>query len=320
MKFRTEISIPPFDKRININDQLITIGSCFSTVIGEKLVENKFQVLSNHFGTTYNPYSIIKLFKYALGFEQTNPEDIIKVNDIYLHPDFHSRYASTESLDLILLLEKAIDEFKKTLKICDWIIITLGTAFVYRRLENNALVNNCHKQPSKYFNKEVLKIKDIIDDYQWLINNVDSNIILTVSPVRHLKDSLIENSYSKSVLRFVTRQIVEIAPQKVFYFPSFEIMMDDLRDYRYYKEDLIHPTAFAEDYIFQKFISTAIDNETIDFVSQWGDIKKALAHKPFNPGSDYHKQFILKTIKRLESLSKKVNVEAEIEKLKTSLK
>jgi hypothetical protein len=196
------------------------------------------------------------------------------------------------------------------------LIITFGTAFIYKLKSNNEIVANCHKQPSYNFTKELLTVEEIIVSFELFLNqfkiqNSKLKIILTVSPVRHTKDTLTLNSVSKSILRIACHELSKQF-SNVSYFPSYEIMLDDLRDYRFYKEDMIHPTEVAEEYIWNKFSDVFFESETKQLIKEWSSVSMALNHKPFREDSEEYKIFLTETLKKLELLKGKINVKEEI--------
>jgi hypothetical protein len=204
------------------------------------------------------------------------------------------------------------------------LILTFGTSFIYKLLNPQVYVANCHKMPKNLFEKELLSVKDICRGFAVLYRelkeiNPNLRIILTVSPVRHTKDGMAENQVSKSILRAACHYLTTDY-EDVEYFPSYEIMMDDLRDYRFYKPDMIHPNEVAEQYIFEKFSETYFDENLKDFIKKWQPIQKALAHRPFDEKSESHQKFLKKLLKDLQEISTLVNVEKEISEISFSLK
>ena len=310
---RTEIKIQNSDWNIGLKDSIITIGSCFSDSIGERLKKYKFNTLVNPFGTVYNPISIFRL----LQDQPIDPDRVVENQGLFLHYDFHSSFRKDNKEDLL----KSLDEIKVStidkLRKADCLVITLGTAWVYELASTGEIVANCHKVPQKGFSKRLLGLKEIIKAFDGLVEslrplNPDLKILLTVSPVRHIKDGIEENQLSKSMLRVICDFAVS-SYDHVAYFPSYEIMMDDLRDYRFYKDDLIHPTEFAEEYIWKKFMETYFDSETLEFVKEWQSILAAMEHRPFNPGSPDHRLFCQSQIEKLDALSEVVDVREEKE-------
>ncbi len=320
--FRTELHIEPSVNKIGLNTPILTIGSCFSDNIAHKLSDNKFDVLANPFGTVYNPISIFKLLDNASNGEHPNTKGIVENDGLYAHYDFHSSFSKTNEKELITSINKAVNETNAYLKETQYLIITFGTAFVYE-LASTEVVANCHKVPARNFKKKLLTQKQILEGFDQVYKTLFSHnpklkIILTVSPVRHIKDTIQLNSVSKAILR-LTCHTLESQYENASYFPSYELLMDDLRDYRFYKSDMLHPSIEAEDYIWNKFSFTYFDASTQDFIKEWTKIKSAIDHKPFNPQSDKHQQFIKTTIKKIEAMPAIIDFNKEIQLLKNQL-
>lgn len=322
-KFRTSLQIRPSPTRISLNDRILTIGSCFSDSIGAQLVNNKIGCMVNPFGALYNPVSIHHVIHYAIG-DQHIPEDTyVQRDDIFLNYNFHSDFSAMKISDLQEKVSEAVIASNKYLKDCRWLMITFGTVWVYELKSTGHIVANCHKMPSGLFEKKMLTQKNLIDSFEKMYTdlkkcNPDINIVLTVSPVRHLKETLELNSVSKSILRVSCHTLSE-QYHDVHYFPAYEIMIDDLRDYRFYKSDMLHPTGDAEDYIWTKFAEQFFDDRLKVFLSAWKEVRYALAHRPFHPSSTQHQNFITNTIQKLEKLKHLVNVDKEIAELRDQL-
>ena len=321
--FRTELHIEPSSNKIGLQTPVLTIGSCFSDNIASKLTDNKMEVLANPFGTDYNPISIFKLLESAFEKSYPNADGIVENDGLFAHYDFHSSFSNTDKEELVGSINKAVEFTHTFLEKAAYLIITLGTAFVYETTVTSEIVANCHKVPAKHFNKKLLTQKQILEAFEKTYSLLSGaypklKIILTVSPVRHIKDTIPLNSVSKSTLR-LTCHTLENQFDNVEYFPSYELIMDDLRDYRFYKSDMLHPSADAEDYIWNKFSATYFDNSTQDFIKEWTKIKAAIDHRPFNPASEKHQQFIKATIKKIEALPSGINLEQEISLLKRQI-
>tara|TARA_R110002096_G_scaffold118253_1_gene256058 strand:+ start:10525 stop:11442 length:918 start_codon:yes stop_codon:yes gene_type:complete len=277
---------------------MVTIGSCFSEVVGERLTHSKFNTLTNPFGTTFNPHSIFSLLLNSLESKPADPELYLNRHDNFFHYQLHSSFNGSSIKDLSDKIENTKIKVKESLEKATHLFITFGTAFVYRLIENERIVANCHKQAQRNFSKSILGLEEMRYGfngfYQKLIAvNPNIQLVLTVSPVRHIKDGIPENQLSKSLLNVFCHQIVSKYPT-IYYFPAYEIMMDDLRDYRFYKEDMIHPNSMAEDYIWNEFSGAFFDSETIDLIQHIDQIQKNLSHRPFNPQSQAHYQFLCK--------------------------
>ena len=305
--FRTEINTKKYDFCISHNDNILTVGSCFSDNIGDYLEKYKFNICINPFGVLYNPASIYNTLSFAAINKKFSVEDLIydqeEYHSFYHHSDFSFHNHETVLKNINDLNSKIYELLQKL----DVVIITYGTSIVYEYKDNCAIVSNCHKIPSVKFNKYMLSF-DEIDSYVKktieLIKNLnkDVKIIFTVSPVRHWKDGAIENNLSKSLLSVA---IHNNPVENVYYFPSYEIVMDDLRDYRYYKRDLIHPNELAVEYIWEKFSKSFFEQETESLIKEIDYIINALNHKPRNPNSPKHLQFMENVDNKIKELKLK---------------
>ena len=315
--FRTEIKVPPATRSMGLKTRIVTQGSCFSDAIGDRLAEHKLKVLVNPFGVIYNPQSIHKALSYSIFNEPVAAHTFVHHNDIYFNYDFHSAFSALTAPELSTRLINSIGASHYFLKDADWLLITYGTAWVYQRQDTGEIVANCHKLPSANFSKSLMSVEQIQSSFAAFFEqlkkfNPEIRAILTVSPVRHIKDTLELSSVSKAILRVACHSISEQYAD-VEYFPAYEMMMDDLRDYRFYKSDMLHPTAEAEDYIWDKFMERYFSTDLKDFVKQWDSILSALRHKPFHPGTPAHQQFLRDTLKKLENIKRMdIDVEEEI--------
>ena len=322
--FRTPVSPGISSRKILLNDPLFLIGSCFTENIGNKLSEYKFDNLSNPYGVIYNPVSIFNLMIEAL-LEKPANEDLILVNQgACRHYNYHSDIAALNKEELLSQIGEANKYSKIYLLQSKWILITLGTSIVYFHKKLKEIVSNCHKVPAKEFDKKRLHPDEILKGfdafYQTLASlNNDFNIILTVSPVRHIRDSFETNSLSKSILRYACGLLSE-SYDNVQYFPSFEIMMDDLRDYRFYDTDMLHPNDSAIEYIWELFQQSYFSDDTRQFIQNWGKIRNAMHHKPFFPDSKEHQKFLRSTIQKLKTFREKVDISDELRLLERQLK
>lgn len=313
----------PTAHKIRLKDTLFSMGSCFSDSIGQKLQEHKFNVLANPLGIIYNPYSIFKNLRLLLS-EGIDPENFIKTDDIYYHWDTHSTISGTNLEAFKALLQQRSLHARQNLTSASWIILTFGSIYVYKYRKTGKIVANCHKVPQKEFEKMELSIAEIVEDYRQTIElirsiNKEAHILLTVSPVRHVRDGLVANNYSKSALLQAVHQITKL-DNRAHYFPSYEIMIDELRDYRFYKEDMIHPSDQAIQYIWERFVAACVDSDGQEFIQDWTRIRKSLAHRAFHPHASNHQQFLKSTIKKLEKLGTRVDVSSELEQIKKQLR
>ncbi len=294
------------------------MGSCFADNIGSKLSDHKFNILSNPFGTIYNPISLC-----ALLTDEIEESSVIENKGVFYHWQAHGEVSALNKEELLKTLNSKRQELKAVLQKTDWLIITLGSAFAYRLKSSQKFVANCHKVPQSDFTKELLSIEAMTESlsfafHQLKTQNPSLNIIVTVSPVRHLRDGLVENNRSKARLIEVAHALKE-SNDWVTYFPANEILIDELRDYRFYAKDRVHPSEESIDYLWERFGETYFDADTASFVENWSQIRAALNHRPFHPTSPEHQKFIKSTIDKLSKLSSQVDVSKEVSLLQKQL-
>lgn len=324
MQFHTELSPEPLPYAIGLKSRVVTLGSCFAEVMGRRLADHKLTVSNNPFGTIFNPVSMAKLLTMALYGTVPDETHYVEREGVWFHYDFHSSLwaSSREALHDLL-----VDRLVKTavaIREADFLLLTFGTAVVYRHIETGQVVANCHKMPGSLFEKYLYNIDHLRDETTRLLKtlhraNPKLKVLVTVSPVRHTRDTLPLNQVSKSMLRVIAHELT-IWKEWVSYFPAYELMMDDLRDYRFYEADLIHPNAQAHDYIFDKFTQSAFDNELRHFVSEWSSISKSLAHRPLHGENTLaYQSFLTKLLSKLEHLSERVDVSSELTEMRNRL-
>ena len=324
MQFHTEFSPEPLPHRIGLNSQIVTIGSCFADVMGRRLTDNKLSVLNNPFGTIFNPISIAKLLTMALYGTTPDENRYVEREGIWFHYDFHSSLWANSYDELRDKLVNCLAQTAEAIRKADFLLLTLGSAVVYRHIETGKVVANCHKMPNTQFEKYLYNIDHLRDELTRLLKtlrkaNPKLNVVLTVSPVRHTRDTLPLNSVSKSMLRVLAHELT-IWNNWVAYFPAYELMMDDLRDYRFYEGDMIHPNAQAQEYIFGKFTESAFDAELRKFLADWAQISRSLSHRPlYGDNSLAHQQFLGKLLTQLDALSNCIDVSAELADVRSRL-
>ena len=312
MNLQTKIPLNPIpNNQIDYQSKVVLLGSCFAENIAEKFSYFKFQHTVNPLGILFHPLAIETLVKKALTDQVITEKDIVFNNEQFHCFNAHSALSNTSKNELISILNAKIVAAKLQLKNATHIVITLGTAWVYRFLKTQQVVANCHKIPQKNFKKELLSPAQIEKSLQSLVSlvslvNPKVQFIFTVSPVRHIKDGFIENTLSKSHLITAIHEFLSKNSEKqysnVHYFPSFEMMMDELRDYRFYNQDMLHPSPLAVDYIWERFLSVWISEKALKTMDEVDSIQKGLAHKPFNSSSVAHQEFLLKLNKKQELL------------------
>ena len=296
MNFTTKIPITQNANPIDYNSKIVSFGSCFAENMGDKLLYYKFQTQVNPFGIIFNPFSIEKLIERVVLQRYFTKDDIFFFNERWHCYEVHSELSDADAEVVLSKLNRILSDTQKQLQQATHIIITYGTSWVYRHIETNAIVANCHKVPQKQFSKELLSIDSIQKAIQNTVSliatlNPKCNFIFTVSPVRHLKDGFVENQVSKAHLIAAIYATTNTKQQTLNYFPSYEIMMDELRDYRFYADDMMHPSSMAIDYIWERFAATQIAASAITTMELVQTIQKGLAHRPFNPNSESHQKF-----------------------------
>lgn len=306
MEFRTYIDIPASDVRIDHSVDTMLFGSCFSTHIGLKLQHHKFRVDANPFGILYNPYSISGAIRRLLqrrGFLET---DLVQHGGMYHSFMHHGQFSSPDKQTCLNNIGARFDNAARVVRETDLFLITFGTAYVYWRMESGEIAANCHKFPENAFHRARLSVDDIVEEWSDLIEEVfelrpNSKWVFTVSPVRHWKDGAHESQVSKSILHLAIDELQRCFPEQVRYFPAYEIMIDELRDYRYYSEDMLHPSPVAVEYIWQRFAETFFSDETRAINTEWARIRKSLVHRPLHPDNETYLHFMRDTLLKLES-------------------
>lgn len=307
MNFRTQIPIPQNLNPIDYNSKIVSLGSCFAVNMAEKFEYYKFQNSVNPFGIIFNPVSIEKLIYRIVNQVFFTEKDIFFHNERWHCFEVHSDLSNANKEEFLENLNVILKRSLIQLFQASHVIITFGTSWVYRNFESNTIVANCHKLPQNQFQKEILSVETIGNSIKNTIDliqkiNPDCNFIFTVSPVRHLKDGFVENQRSKSHLITAIHDAIKPQLPAVNYFPSYEIMMDELRDYRFYAEDMLHPSAVAIDYIWSKFKESTIAETDFPVMEQVDSIQKSLSHKPFNPNSESHLKFESKLKQKMTNL------------------
>ena len=299
--FRTQISIEKYAFPIDYSSQIFSVGSCFAENISKKFDYFKLKNTANPFGILFHSLAIEKMLEKSVKEIPFTEKDIFYYNELWHCFDVHSEFSQTDKNELLKKLNQTLSQTKFYLEKATHIIITLGTSWVYRYSQTNKIVANCHKVPQKEFTKELLSVEQITKSLESIISFFpDKKIIFTISPVRHIKDGFFENNVSKSHLFSAINNIH--FNDNINYFPSYEIIMDELRDYRFFSEDMLHPNQTAIDYIWEKFSKNYLSENALKTSEEIDSIQKALNHKPFNPNTESHKKFIEVTQKRIEKL------------------
>lgn len=306
MNFFTPIQIKPLDPPINYRHKLMLIGSCFTEHIGNHLADVKFNVLQNPNGILFDPISVCNSLRSYIQHRQYTSDELFTLNEGWHSWQHHSRFSSP---DQQLTLEKINTSQAKAhtfLQTTDWLIITLGSSFVYRLADTQQPVANCHKAPPQTFNKHLSTIEEIVTAFDEVIHQLFSfnkhlRIVFTISPVRHLRDGVVENNRSKARLIEAVHHLVNKF-DRLYYFPAYELVIDVLRDYRFYDIDLAHPNYAATQFVLEKFSEHYLDNEAQQLSEEIRKLVIARNHKPFNAASSQHRQFLQTQLQKTRQL------------------
>jgi len=308
-RFRTPVKIPPAGDRIGYRTPVLMLGSCFTLNIGRLMQDYKFPVCVNPFGVLYNPVSILSGLDLLLNPRLFTPGDLIHHQGLW-HSFFHHSSFSSPIRDKCLeTINLEMEQAAFFLKQARFLFISWGTARVYRYKKTGLIVSNCHKLPHHEFDHFLLTPEEIATAWNEKLAALknrfpDLTVVFTVSPVRHWKDGAHGNQVSKSALHWALHVMTQKNPG-IHYFPSYEIMMDELRDYRFYEEDMLHLSNTAISYIWERFAETFIDKEAMEIMPQVGKIITACRHRPFQPESKEYRTFVQSTLKQLRNLQKK---------------
>jgi hypothetical protein len=327
MDFMLNLEIPKASKLINHHHKILSVGSCFTEHIGNALSSLKFDVLQNPNGILFDPASVSSSLTSYIRNDQYSGDDLFQLGEIWNSWRHHSRFSSTNKETVIQNINSSQTQAHNFLKDADWLIITLGSSFSYRLKEGeigkellpNGGVANCHRAPAQWFQKHMLTIDETVAHLDNVIHqlfrfNANLNIIFTISPVRHIRDGVVENNRSKARLLESVHHLVNKF-DKLFYFPSYEIVIDILRDYRFYSEDMVHPNYLATDYVLEQFIKTFMSEKTNEIIKEIRKLNIARKHRSIHPHSKAHANFMISNLEKVKSLREQhpfLNLEDEI--------
>lgn len=326
MNFRTQVERPEKVTEIRYSDRMLLLGSCFAENIGKLLLANKFCCDVNPYGILYNPLSIAKALEEMLEGKTYSEKDLFEADGMWHSWMHHSNFSSDSSAEECLhRINGRLIKASESLASTEWLIVTWGTAFVYEH--EGQVVGNCHKQPDRLFVRRRLSVDEIVEKWAGILSNYKKlnpslKVLFTVSPIRHAKDGMHGNQLSKSTLLLAIDQFCEMFSY-CHYFPSYEILMDELRDYRFYADDMLHPSSMAVEYIWECFCQTYFSKDTLQTMKEWNEIQKALQHKPFRPQSEGYRQFLSQIMLRIERMKQKfpyIDAQNELELCHTLLK
>ena len=311
MKFKLTLDAKPSKYPIEYGDKLLLIGSCFTENIGAKFKTHLFELSENPYGILFNPVSVINALTEIMENRKYQSDDLFLHNDLWHSWNHHSRFSAIEKDTALEGINHTIVEAHDFLKSANRLVITLGSAWLYHLtneapLGNGQVVANNHKGPINWFYKSLMQPNDLLEKLDDLVKRLQTfnpklHIIFTISPVRHLREGLIENNRSKAVLIHAVHELVSQS-NRVDYFPAYEYVMDDLRDYRFYAEDLVHPNFAASGYVWDKLVETYMEPKTQTIMKQIAELQLAMNHKPFFTGSAEHQKFLQFCILKTETL------------------
>lgn len=316
--FRTTIEHPRFNLKIEHSQRVLFIGSCFADNMAQRMLKAKFNTLCNPFGVVYNPASVANMLEILEQKRIFTESDLTPSKDgsMWSSFSFHGSFSDEDPYRMLRKMNDAVMVGADSLIRSDVVVITFGTAWTYQLSDTEQVVANCHKFPASIFNRKLLSVQEIVESYEKIINGSlrDKEIILTVSPIRHLKDGLTENTISKATLHLAIKELMS-RHENISYFPSYEIMIDDLRDYRFFADDMVHPSTLAIDYIWDIFKNSLFSDHTISLISEAEKIADAINHRPFNPDSIAHRKFkesVLSRIVKFQDENPNVDMSREL--------
>ncbi|QZE14251.1 GSCFA domain-containing protein [Halosquirtibacter laminarini] len=307
--FRTTIDPIEAPKELRYGDRIMMLGSCFTNNIGDRLKRVKFDTMVNPLGILYNPSSLASALERIVDGRTLEEEDIEWFGNSYGSFEFHSDFNRVSKQECLDLINRTIVEAHEYIKKCQHLFITFGTSYIYERKSTGSIVGNCHKQPEKEFKRFRLSPSEVVMNWAdilkrvWAVNP-NIQVTFTVSPIRHLRDGAVGNQRSKSVLLLSIDRLIEgYSKKNIGYYPAYEIMMDDLRDYRFYAKDMVHPSDLAVDYIWDHFLKCHITEETRVLMQKINKIVMSASHRPINPNGNEYKVFVSRLLSRIEELS-----------------
>ena len=308
MNLHTKITVAAPEFLIDYNSRLMMLGSCFAENMGSKFSYYKFDVDVNPCGIIYNPLSVANVLRLIVEGKQFEKSDLRQVGGKWVSLYHHGAFSSTDPDECLRRINDRLTKATGELRTLDLLVITWGTAWVYRYTRENIVVSNCHKIPSQEFERSRLSVEDIVKEYLMLIGrlreiNPGLRILFTVSPIRHWKDGAHGNQLSKATLLLAIDRLREEL-QHVYYFPAYEIVLDELRDYRFYADDMLHMSGFTVDYIWERFLYSFISPEVLGLMNQIGRVNKGVAHRPFDPQSEEYHRLVKKMLAEIAMISR----------------
>lgn len=310
IEFRTVVELPKGLPAITHEGRVLMLGSCFAENVGALLAARKFRLDMNPFGILYNPMSVSEALKSITSGYKYTETDLFFYKESWHSPMHHGSFSGSTKETTLHAINTRLSSAHQAYPDLDWLILTWGTAYVYEQKKSGKVVGNCHKLPDEEFIRRRLTVEEIVDEYtslltRMIVRNDRLKILFTVSPIRHIRDGMPDNQLSKATLLLAVEHLKQLFPGKVFYFPSYEIVMDELRDYRFYADDMLHPSALAIHYLWQRFSEVFFSSGTKELMAEVEEIERDLAHKPFHPESEAYQSFLEQIVFKIERLGKK---------------
>jgi hypothetical protein len=305
-----DVEIKSPERKISYSDKIFLIGSCFTEHIGRRLEELKFQIIQNPNGILFDPISVSKSLNSYIELKKYKQADLFYLNELWQSWNHHSVFSGMDANNVLLNINLSQKNAHEQLKAANWLVVTLGSSFSYQLTEDNQPVANCHRAPGQWFNKYLLGIEETVAALEESINklltfNPGLQIIFTISPVRHIRDGVVENNRSKARLIEAVHRLVD-KYKHAYYFPSYELVIDVLRDYRFYDVDLVHPNYAATEFVFEKFEQSFIDAEARTYMEEIRKIATGFKHKPFQPQTQSHQSFLKSSLEKVKILQEKL--------------
>lgn len=291
-------------------DNLLLMGSCFASEMGQRLVDAKFRCDVNPYGVLYNPLSISAALREVMAGKCYDEGDLFLFHGLWHSTMHHGCFSSESAEEALAGINSRLKDARERLERLDCLLITFGTAWVYEDKATGRVVGNCHKRPEACFTRRRLSVDEVVNDYRALLSELLARcprlkVLFTVSPIRHVRDGLHANQLSKATLLLAVEQLQATFPEHVFYFPAYELLMDELRDYRFYAEDMVHPSEVAVRYVWERFSRSCLSQEALRIMEESENIRKMLSHKPFHPDSEEYKRFLGQIVLKIDRLNGK---------------
>ena len=310
MELYTVVELPENLPALTHRHRLMLLGSCFATHMGAKLSAAKFRCEVNPYGVLYNPLSISAALREVVAGKVYGAGDLFEHAGCWHSPMHHSDFSAATAEETLQRINGRLREAGEAMRQLNVLLLTWGTSWVYEDCGTGRIVGNCHKLPEACFRRRRLSIDEMVRDYVSLFSGLFARlpqlrVLITVSPIRHVRDGLHANQLSKAALLLAAEQVCQAFPEQVFYFPAYEIVLDELRDYRFYADDLVHPSDMAVEYVWERFVRACVAPESLQIMEECEKIGRMLAHKPFRPESEEYKRFLGQIVLKIERLNGK---------------